>query len=138
MKPEMGKWYWVSAEAVKQRFSPQTQQELQFIDYHEYAVHETITTRTEWGRDAFESPIEAMYIGTRYVYDGNYYRYHTGVFWEHGWDDPGLSNIHLEYQSDIPGDHFRRTETHIVFVFVRNQKENPFLVFPEDVEEAQS
>lgn len=67
--------------------------------------------RTEWIKTPWkQQPVEAMYIGWRTVYSGTTF-----------------------YYGDYDRE-FKRDGNYIVWVFVADERENPFYAFPEDVE----
>jgi hypothetical protein len=97
---KMGEWYKIRAKAEKMHRSSFANRD----DAFPYDVN--------WAACDFDPPIEAMYIGVRNVYEGN---------WE--W----TSGIIDQEQ------YFYRKVTHRVFLFVVNEHHNPIYVFPDDI-----
>jgi hypothetical protein len=70
-----------------------------------------------WKRIPFESPCKAMFIGYRTVFDGN------------------MVSPAIDPEGDAWGepDYFAQKQSHRVYLFVLNDRQNPIYVHPDDV-----
>jgi hypothetical protein len=71
-------------------------------------------TRFEWQRIEIPEPVEALYIGYRFVYNG--------IVRTEG--ENSFSHVYKWYE---------KTKTVEVYLFVLNERANPIYVLPEDV-----
>lgn len=112
---EMGKWYTIEAKAVKIHRDDKH-------DVYGYPCipYDTMPFESMWEREPFSTPHQAMYIGSRNVYCGDY---ETNQEWDYTAEE--------YYEDDMP--RFVRKYQHRVYLFVLSDRQNPIHVFPNDV-----